>query len=675
MVFVAMIISCLELGAFADDENSLQIQANKPGSTTDITKVIGVGKAVVRVVDAAQNPIMGLKVPDFEVTVAGKQANVLSVQPLIESLDVPRHIVMVLDNSYSMKERNAIEPLLSGVDLVLKTVRPIDDVQIVAFTSKSTMTMGGRTLHVQTFKSNQAPALHDFAASVYRDGITTSTYLYEAMLAGLDIIRKLPATELRFLVVFSDGQDLNSAYNSDVVARTAKDVGRFNAYAIDYMPGLQTDKFLTAFTNDNHGQTMKATSEQGLGPIFQNIASKMQYYYVLNYGLPLVLTPAALTIEEVKTIDSSPMLGHIFFDEGSSEISSRYVRLAGPDETAGFDEQNFRDTLEKYYQVLNIIGKRLIDNPKARIAIVGCNDNTGREKGNKKLSTMRADAVKNYLQKIWKIAPERMSVEARNLPAMPSANGLKEGRAENRRVEILSTEMLILAPIRSVYTATSIDTKTLRLSQSESLPEDIISWKLTAANDGGTFARKSGKGLPPKDLSIPVPTKNLQALADGGDIMVNMEVQERNGMTMVLSSEPVKINVIQTSERIAQKKDLKVQEKYALILFDFSKDTVSPLNKEIVKRLADRIAKLPKATAEITGHTDNIGSEAYNMKLSERRSLAVYKQLAAECGKDASKRIHYKGAGSKDAPYDNTTPEARSFNRTVTITLDYTSAE
>jgi len=42
-------------------------------------------------------------------------------------------------------------------------------------------------------------------AEVYRDGITSTTALYEGMLAGLDILRTFPANEPRFLVVFSDG--------------------------------------------------------------------------------------------------------------------------------------------------------------------------------------------------------------------------------------------------------------------------------------------------------------------------------------------------------------------------------------------------------------------------------------------------------------------------------------
>ena len=71
--------------------------------------------------------------------------------------------------------------------------------------------------------------------------------------------------------------------------------------------------------------------------------------------------------------------------------------------------------------------------------------------------------MKNYLQTVWNIAPERMTIEARNLPAKPSSIKLKEGQAENRRVEILSTDPAILAPIRSTYLATRIDASALTL--------------------------------------------------------------------------------------------------------------------------------------------------------------------------------------------------------------------
>jgi outer membrane protein OmpA-like peptidoglycan-associated protein len=412
----------------------------------------------------------------------------------------------------------------------------------------------------------------------------------------------------------------------------------------------------------------------------------MEHYYVVNYNFPpppppvpptgkLAVAPAGLTIEEIKTIDSSPMLGHIFFAKGSGEIPSQYVRFSGAGETAGFDEQKFTTTLEKYYQDLNIVGKRLAGKPEATITLVGCNDNSGKEKGNKKLSTQRAEAVRDYLTSVWGVAPGRITVQARNLPAKPASIQMKEGQAENRRVEIVSSDPAILAPIRSTYLSTRIDTSTLTVRPEIVTQNGIAGWKLTAANATGILAEQSGKGAPAGEIKIPLGSKDLKALAAGGDISVKMELQDNKGLGVVLSTDPVKVTFVQTSQRVAQKQDQRIQEKYALILFDFNKDTIGAQNQEIINRIVTRIKALPKATVEIVGHTDNIGKEAYNLKLSERRALAVYKQLAAAYGEAPGDRIRHSGVGPNNPLFDNLTPEARSFNRTVTITLEYLSAE
>lgn len=673
-VFVAVMVGSLTMTAIAAEEPNVQIRVAKPGATVTIDQVIENGKVLVSVVDAGENSLLGLRAEDFAMTQSGLTAKILSVQPLAESLDVPRNIVLVLDNSYSMVERNAVEALLAGVGELLKTIRPIDQVQMVFFDVTKTVKMGGRRLHVETFKSNQPAELQDFAAKVYR-GITNETVLYEAMLAGLDLIGKMPATEPRFMVVFSDGEDRSSAYRHKDVLKEAQGLGPFNAYAIDFMPDPEKDKFLTEFTSQNRGQIWKAASATNIIPIFQSVASTMQYYYVVSYVLPPTVAPASLTIEEIKTIDSSPMLGHIYFANGSSEIPPQYVRFAGPAETTGFDPQQFRGTLEKYYQVLNIVGKRLTDHPEATITLVGCNANTGTEKGNKKLSGQRAEAVRDYLQEVWNVVPERMTIEARNLPEMPSASRLKEGQAENQRVEIRSTDPAILSPIPSIYLAAQIDTPALTVRPNEVSPHDIARWKITAANAAGVLAELAGEGAPASELQVPLTTNDLPAMGSGGDISVQVELQDNKGHSVVFSPEPVKINFIQTRQRLAQKQDLMVQEKYALILFAFDKDTIDARNQEIVNKVVARIRELPQATVEIVGHTDNIGKEAYNIKLSDRRALAVYKLLAAAYGGAPGDRIRYSGVGPNTPLYDNLSPEARAFNRTVTITLEYLSAE
>jgi hypothetical protein len=77
--------------------------------------------------------------------------------------------------------------------------------------------------------------------------------------------------------------------------------------------------------------------------------------------------------------------------------------------------------MEKYAHTLNIIGRRLRDNPEASIKIVGCNSDRGEEHNRKDLSRSRAEEVKAYLKYIWGIEASRMELEARNRPAVASA--------------------------------------------------------------------------------------------------------------------------------------------------------------------------------------------------------------------------------------------------------------
>lgn len=794
---IVMMALLMSVTAFAAGDADLQIRVRTSGATVAIDQVVSDGKAVVSVADARNKPLLGLTTGDFSVAQSGRKGKVTSVQPFSENQDVPRHIVLVLDNSYSMYDRKAIKSLLAGVGELLKTIRPVDDVRMVIFDNKKTVSMGGRDLHVQTLASNKPAELQAFAANAYTTGgLTGGTALYEALLAGLDLIKTMPATEPRFMVVFSDGEDLNSVFKKDDVLKQAKGLGRFKVYAIDYMERPATDVFLTRLARDNGGQIWKAKSESNLVSIFQSVASRMQHYYVVNYLFPgsgnvtvapsvltidevssmgstatasidaatltlrpvldsaygiarwkavvsnargsvaelagegapaaelkiplpatdlpalaangdlnvrmeledrrgqsmtlnaapvtikrvqsrasMTVAPASLKIEEIKTIDVSPMLGHIYFDKESGEILPRYARYSGPAETNGFDEQKFAGTLEKYYQDLNIVGKRMSLKPEATLTLIGCNDNSGREKGNKKLSIRRAEAVRDYLGSVWNIAPGRMTIEARNLPAKPSSIKLKQGQAENRRVEIVSTDPSILAPIRSTYLSTRIDTPTLAVKPAVVAPHGVAQWRLTAGNSTTHLVALPGKGALPREISITIGTGDLKALATGGDITVKLELQDKKGHIMAAVPDPVKVEFIQTSQRLAQKQGLRVQEKYALILFDFDKQTIDSANQGIINRIVARIKALPQATVEITGRTDNTGTEAYNLKLSERRALAVHSLLSAGFDKTAAARILYRGIGAGTPMFDNLSPEARAFNRTVTITLEYLSEE
>ena len=100
-------------------------------------------------------------------------------------------------------------------------------------------------------------------------------------------------------------------------------------------------------------------------------------------------------------------------------------------------------------------------------------------------------------------------------------------------------------------------------------------------------------------------------------------------------------------------------------LFDFDKSVVRPDGK---KNIDDAMAKLAGVDVEMviaTGHTDSVGTEAYNQKLSERRAAAVKEYLVSK-GIPASK-ITTLGKGESQPVATNKTKEGRQKNRRVDI--------
>jgi Outer membrane protein and related peptidoglycan-associated (lipo)proteins len=110
------------------------------------------------------------------------------------------------------------------------------------------------------------------------------------------------------------------------------------------------------------------------------------------------------------------------------------------------------------------------------------------------------------------------------------------------------------------------------------------------------------------------------------------------------------------------------------VLFDFGKSDIRPTAESILQKVADVINKYPDASVLIEGHTDSIGSDSYNLRLSQRRADAIKGWLVEEGGVDG-RRIETKGWGESKPVVSNTTPdgsdnpEGRQENRRVEITV------
>jgi outer membrane protein OmpA-like peptidoglycan-associated protein len=912
-------------------------------------QVLEENKLLVSALDAEENPIRGLKSVDFVVERAGKKARILSVDPFETSKEVGLNIVLVVDNSFSMLQREAVVPLLEAMEEFFKMVRPIDNIHLVVFDKERSLKVKKHGLHAKTFHSNQVSELRDFLTSSYDHGLTSGTFLYEAMVAGIDLIRKMPEKSNKFLVVFSDGEDLSSSINKSVVGVEAKDIPNFEAYCVDYMPGSKKDPFLKRFAEMHGGHIWKATSATELLPIFKAFTTTLLHRYVINYNFPdppkgtlamepvalefdlltmtsgepvrnyiffetgkseipdqyvlfndrmqaetfddktltsaweryfnvlniigkhlaenpspqikivgcnsnkgeeknnldlsmerakavkkyfetvwqidprrmdlgarnlppqasdtdrlggpaenrrveieygetplrtalpsqfiaeanrigqitirpqilaeygissweltisadsrviktfqgkgeleseyavsldefdredltksenlrarikvadiyddthetaappcpikisnkelihalirppygpVALEPDTVVIEELTMIDSSPMLNYIFFDTGKSDISERYVRFDNQSDTKTFSESKLKGTMEKYVHVLNIIGKRLLESPEAGIRIVGCNSDFGAEQGRIDLSRSRADEVRAYLKYIWGVDSSRMKVDSRNLPAVPTTNKIEEGRAENQRVEIHSDFAPLLEPIKSTYVEEMSVTKELRVVPKIHAGYGVARWKVQLAGDGALVDAVEGSGALQPFYIFDLNHIGLHEVASFGELTAEIEVADRKGQVYRATGASSAVKFVKREERLARKIGYKVLEKYALILFDFDSSDIKERNKAIVDQIIERMQAFPSAEVKVFGHTDTIGTEDYNLKLSEKRAKAVYEQILAG-GIEGMDRITYAGAGPYDPLYDNKLPEGRALNRTVTVSLEY----
>jgi OOP family OmpA-OmpF porin len=100
--------------------------------------------------------------------------------------------------------------------------------------------------------------------------------------------------------------------------------------------------------------------------------------------------------------------------------------------------------------------------------------------------------------------------------------------------------------------------------------------------------------------------------------------------------------------------------------FDFNKYNVKSVYQNQIDKAVRAMKIMPWVSATVVGHTDSIGSDGYNQKLSERRANAV-KQAMIKSGNLKADRITALGKGEKEPIATNKTDEGRAENRRVEV--------
>jgi outer membrane protein OmpA-like peptidoglycan-associated protein len=369
---------------------------------------------------------------------------------------------------------------------------------------------------------------------------------------------------------------------------------------------------------------------------------------------------ATVRIEEFLQTNTHPLLGYIFFAEGSGEIPSRYATMT-PSLVDRFQPKDLfaEDAMGISHNVLNIIGYNLRQHPQGELTITGCNANNGSETGARALSRQRAEAVKNYLVEVWKIAPERLTAIERDLPAIPSNSRTSDGSEENRRVEITSNLSEVTDIFVAYDTTRTATPPSLRFKPVVNSSTPITSWKIRVNQRGAMLREFSGTGAPPTRIDWPITDERRSTPRFSEPMVVQLEATNSEGdQTLSETTLATDILTVQRKEA-ARSKDYRI-EQYNLVLFDVGKSTITNRHRRTTELVRSRLK--PGSQITVEGYSDRTGDDGANRRLALSRAQAT----ATALGRNDATVI---GIGEDQLLYSNDTPEGRFYCRTVQITV------
>jgi len=167
-----------------------------------------------------------------------------------------------------------------------------------------------------------------------------------------------------------------------------------------------------------------------------------------------------------------------------------------------------------------------------------------------------------------------------------------------------------------------------------------------------TYTWDFGDGTPPTRSDSPRVTHSYARV---GNYTPRVTVEDGRGGT---NSATAPLTIIQK---------FVLAEKGRKVLFDFNKAVLKPEAKRQLAAVLQVLREQPSVQTQIVGHTDGIGSDAYNMKLSERRAESVSTYLTQNGVAKQTIRTDWKG--KREPVASNANAAGRAQNRRVEITL------
>ncbi|MFN7100369.1 MAG: OmpA family protein [Flavobacterium sp.] len=370
-----------------------------------------------------------------------------------------------------------------------------------------------------------------------------------------------------------------------------------------------------------------------------------------------------------------PLRNYVFFNTGSSEIPSRY-KLLTKDEVKDFREDQLEMVtpisqsgrserqMNVYYNVINILGDRMIKNPSTTITLVGSSEQ-GAPEGKE-----MAESVKLYLVNIFGIKSSRITTKGQLKPNIPSEQPggtleLDLLRAGDRRVSIESSSPVLLAEFQSGPEVKTANTTPLQEAPASSdvvfdvkgANEAFTAWSVQTKDEDG----KVKSFGPYTQESVSLPRKSILGDKTEGDYRITLMGQTKSGKSVTK----------ETSAHIASWTPVKIEDgiRYSII-FEFNESKAITIYEKYLTEVVTPTIPM-NGTVIIHGHTDIIGDDDHNLKLSQARADEVKSIIENALAKlnrtDVKFEVSGSGEDTSRSPFNNKYPEERFYNRTVII--------